>query len=469
VFCGGIAVGISGIQACNDLEIRRNRLSYPFPWLAPGSPVWPGTSQGMVRKNGLELKSAQRVLIDGNIMENVDDSGAQQRPFGMNPKAYNNTSPQYFVNVINVNFTNNIARNICNQGSWMISRSAAPPNGNGTSEGMQNILIQNLLYYNAEKVSFCSASDTGLGFQMDPADTQFTACTAQRDSAGLTTTLTCVNNSIGTAQTDTSVGDPVVVSACADTSFNVGAKLVMGPPALPGTNHNGLVVVYSNPGTANSATTGCTLDNFQSFPKNMILSHNSLIFSTASQGIYVDKTRDFAGAPFAQNGTVTDNIILGQGIGGQGMSDSTTPTSQAVSWDLNTAIFHHNLYVGRVTQCSHYLDILTLGGAQTAPVSSVCPSTPYCTTNDPTAGSCVGFNGLMSIGALNINLPDWHGYRLCHAGDASCLNPSLYAVGQTNPASDGTDRGAAFSSIDSAQTQTQYACSSACGSGPFPD
>jgi hypothetical protein len=468
VFCGGVNVNIPNIQACNDTEIRRNRLSYPFAWLAPGSAQWPGTTQSMVRKNGLEMKSAQRVLIDGNIMENVDDSGSQQRPFGMNPKAQNTAGPQYFTNVININFTNNIARNICNSGAFMGTRSSPPPNGQGTSEGMQNVLIQNLLYYNAERLSFCNPVDSaGNGFQWGPSDTQFAGCTAQRDAAGLTTTLTCVNGGIGTAQTDTNVGDPVWVSACADTSFNVGDKLVMGPPALAGTNHDGLVIVYANPGTANATTTGCTFDNFQSFPKSMIISHNTFIFSSASQGIYVGKSS--GGTAFAQNGIVTDNIILGQGVGGQGLSDSSTPTVQATAWDLATTIWHHNLYVGRTSACSHYLDIVGLGGPRTGPVSSFCPSTPYCTTNDPTAGSCVGFNGLMSIGALNIDLPDWHGYRLCHAGDASCANPSLYAAGQTNPASDGTDRGAAFSSIDSAQTQTQYACSSACGSGPFPD
>jgi hypothetical protein len=468
IFFGAVQINIlNGMQAGNDVEIRRNRLSYPFAWV--GTATWTGSvnnGQATIRKNSTEFKSANRMLEDGNILENVGDN-QQWRPFGLNPKAQNTdnvSNPQYFVNVANVTWTNNIHRNVCGIGSVLSTRSSPSPNGEGVSMPMQNLLISNNLWYNADKPSFCSVADgNGLGFAFNSSDTQFTGCTALRDSAGLTTTLTCTATGGGMAQTDTNVGDPTVVSNCSDSTFNVGVSSI-GPPALPGTNPNGLTIVYSNPGTANAATSGCTFDNFQGYPKNLTLAHNTFIFSGGSQGIYVNLQHGAsAGWTFMQNNTVTDNIILGQGVGGQGTSDAVPPNSQSRNWDLTTGIWHHNLYVGRT--CSHYAEILTLGGTISyTPVTDSCPSTPNCTTNDPTAGSCVGMNGVMSTGSMNVNLADWHGYRLCHSGDASCLHPSPYATGQASPASDGIDRGANFTNIDNAQTQTQYPAT-----GSFPD
>lgn len=494
IFCGGAAMAITtGIQSCNDGEVRRNRLSYPAAWL--GTAVWPG-SQSMVRKTALELKSANRVLSDGNILENVDDSGGQYRAFGLNPKAQNAALPQYYINVTNVTWTDNILRHVCAAaGSYFASRSSAAPNGQGVSLPMQDLTIANNLWYDADKPAFCNPVDNnGLGVSWLAADTQFTGCTAVRDSLGQTATLTCVNSGTGMAQTDTSVGDPVIVSKCVDATFNAGVDATgkglntAGPPALAGTNPNGLTIVYANPGTANATTTGCTFDNFQGYPKNQLLTHNTFVFSSASQGVYVDvghsaPTGGGLGWAFMQNNTVDDNIILGQGVGGQGTSDSLSGLeSQRVNWDLTTAVWHHDVYTGRT--CSNYLEVLAQGGSQTqctasnqgnGTCQSFCPATPYCAGTDPTAGgtsgasSCVGFNGLMSATAMNTNLADWHGYRLCHAGDASCARASLYAAGQVQQASDGSDRGANFAAIDNAQTQTQYSCSSACGAGPFAD
>src|SRR5437899_7014892 len=112
------------------------------------------------------------------------------------------------------------------------------------------------------------------------------------------------------------------------------------------------------------------------------------------------------------------------------------------------------------------------GGANAGaspPVTVYLTPTSQCTGNDPTAESCAGILGAMSTGAFPIALPDWHQYRVCHAGDAACNGKaSPFAAGGANAASDGTDLGVNPSQIDAAQTSTRY-CSPNCGIGSFAD
>ena len=471
IICGGTSTSLgSPYQSCNDVEIRRNYMTYPAGWMGSANDFKPN-NQSPNRIAVIEFKSSARVLIDGNILENVDDTGAQYHGFGFNPRAYNNQQAQYYVNVRDMTFTNNIIRHVCRSSAAEIAtRSNNPPNGNGTSMPTVYHNISNNLLYDYDKPSFCGTADgNGQGFAWNDGFTALT-CSAQRDSAGLTSTLTCTNGGVGQAQTDTNVGDYVVVTSCSDSSFNVGASsTVHGPPALAGTDPNGLTVVYSNAGTANATATGCQFLNHQGFTQYQVVSHNTFILSSGSAGWNIFLGGGIGnGTMFMRNNKITDNIILGQGVRGQGLSDSSTPTSQAANWDTASLEWHHMIYTGR--SCSNYFDELTAGGPQIKPpTTSFCPSTPYCTTNDPTSGSCVGFSGEMSAASLNTNLSDWHGYKLCHTGDASCAHPSLYAAGQSNQASDGQDIGVIFPNIDAAQTQTEYVCTSACGAGPSPD
>ena len=54
-----------------DIEIRRNHMFKPLTWMK-GQPGYVGGADGnpFIVKNLLELKNAQRVLVDGNILEN---------------------------------------------------------------------------------------------------------------------------------------------------------------------------------------------------------------------------------------------------------------------------------------------------------------------------------------------------------------------------------------------------------------
>ena len=64
--------GSGGTTTPADIEIRHNHFFKPLTWL-PGQPNFVGGSGGhpFMVKNHLELKNAQRVLIEGNIFENT--------------------------------------------------------------------------------------------------------------------------------------------------------------------------------------------------------------------------------------------------------------------------------------------------------------------------------------------------------------------------------------------------------------
>jgi len=78
LFGGGSAAFVP-----SDIEIRRNYLFRPLNWM-PGHPQFIGATDGhpFIVKNLFELKTGQRVLVDGNIMENAW-GGFSQRGFGI--------------------------------------------------------------------------------------------------------------------------------------------------------------------------------------------------------------------------------------------------------------------------------------------------------------------------------------------------------------------------------------------------
>jgi len=64
--------GAPGSVTPADIEIRHNHLFKPMQW-KPGEPGFVGAADGspFIVKNSLELKNAQRVLFEGNVLENT--------------------------------------------------------------------------------------------------------------------------------------------------------------------------------------------------------------------------------------------------------------------------------------------------------------------------------------------------------------------------------------------------------------
>jgi hypothetical protein len=500
VLCGGwsAAIPISGFITCQDYEDRGNRYTYPYSWLLAfdGGFCPAGLSCGghsYVRKNGHEAKFASRYLVDGNIIENVDNSGAQSG-IAMSVKT-NQTSggpsgSNYWTINQNQTITNNVLRNTCRGATWGFRSSNVVNGGGGVALPTTNGYFQNNLTYNISltnpgcNLTGSSASPV-IGLTISNNDGSPWAATAQRDALGLTTTLTLTSVTGGT-QSVTNVGDHVSVYGCTDTSFNIPTTQ-MGPPALNGTNPTGLTVVYANPGTANATTTGCTFNNLQGWPQYLIFTHNSeFINSTSAQPNDPYAVADGGSVPYSlsRNMSFTNDIFVGGGFNstfGEGGTSTTLRTEQK-AFDPTTLVFNNNILAGRdslVTCPGHGAGSGGVAACYTEYSNTSVASVPatlygiptsYCTTNDPTSGSCTGIFGAMSTSSFPTVLNDWNQYRLCHATDANCNSKaSLYAAGQANQGSDGLDLGFNPTTVNAAEVSNQYVCATSCGTGPYPD
>jgi hypothetical protein len=89
-----------------DIEIRRNHLFKPMTWKedAPGYKPGP-TGDPYIVKNNFELKNAQRVLFEGNLLEN-SWGGFSQTGFSivLSPKNQNNRCPKCQVTDITIRY-----------------------------------------------------------------------------------------------------------------------------------------------------------------------------------------------------------------------------------------------------------------------------------------------------------------------------------------------------------------------------
>jgi hypothetical protein len=89
-----------------DIEIRRNHLFRPLNW-KPDSPEFVGARDGhaFIVKNNFELKNAQRVLFEGNILENTW-GGFSQVGFSilLTPKNQNNACPACRVTDVTIRY-----------------------------------------------------------------------------------------------------------------------------------------------------------------------------------------------------------------------------------------------------------------------------------------------------------------------------------------------------------------------------
>lgn len=136
----------------SDIEIRRNYLFKPLSWQV-GSASYAGIHWSV--KNLLELKNAQRVLIDGNLLEN--NWGDAQNGYGVLFTVRNQDGTAPWSNVSDVTFTNNIVRH-SGGGVNMMGADYLHP-----SQPTQRILIQNNLF---DDISGTAWNGTGTFFQI---------------------------------------------------------------------------------------------------------------------------------------------------------------------------------------------------------------------------------------------------------------------------------------------------------------
>src|SRR5581483_1043507 len=90
----------------SDIEIRGNHFYKPLSWRT-GDPSFAGDS--WMVKNHLELKFAQRVLIDGNVFEN-NWVQADQHGFAVQFTVRDENGAAPWAVIQDVTFSNNIVR-----------------------------------------------------------------------------------------------------------------------------------------------------------------------------------------------------------------------------------------------------------------------------------------------------------------------------------------------------------------------
>jgi hypothetical protein len=134
VMFGGVDPAIPNLVP-SDIEIRKNYLFKPSSWQA-GSPSYAGIRWSV--KNLLELKNAQRILIDGNLLENNWTDA--QNGYGVLFTVRNQDGTAPWSTVRDVTFTNNILRH-SGGGVNMMGADYLHP-----SQPTQRILIQNNLF-----------------------------------------------------------------------------------------------------------------------------------------------------------------------------------------------------------------------------------------------------------------------------------------------------------------------------------
>jgi IPT/TIG domain len=104
VIFGGSPPSIANLIP-SDIEFRRNTCYKPLSWKAD-DPSYAGMPWSV--KNLFELKNAQRVLLDGNIFENIWVSGQSGFAIQWTPRGENGLTPWAVVQ--DITFSNNIVR-----------------------------------------------------------------------------------------------------------------------------------------------------------------------------------------------------------------------------------------------------------------------------------------------------------------------------------------------------------------------
>jgi hypothetical protein len=499
VFIGGFSVTppIAGFVPANDVEIRRNRFTFPYGWLGQ-SPISgnPNYTNSVARKNCLELKEGQRIVLSGNICENVDNSGGQNGAVAeliVRNKSAGAGGQNYQSVISDVTIVDAIYRNACRDMSIAARSASAAGNGGGVSETMARVWFDNVLHYGISSSSpGCPGGNIGMLMQSNGASWSGTI-TENSSGTQAQFVATCSVDggdcphgppSPGFEVMNINAGDPVSISGCTVTAFNspthtacgktgasgIGPKATSGSAPWSGSyNVAGVTVTYpwtAPPNTVDNSGS-CRVTNLESGPQSLLITHNSFI--TDIQNSIGSGPAPSAGPSFQTNHLFRDSIIL-SGNNPRGWNNSPcgegTPTEN-FDYDTTTMTADHLVLPTRAA--SSYTEFgnhpyfsnpfCSAPNGCIPPLTFQFPTTDYCTGSTATP-ACVGFTGAMSLpaGPMPVTLPDYHGY---------VLRPDSAFHGT---ASDGSDLGVNIPAIDAAQATDLYVCTSFCGTpGPFPD
>lgn len=145
VMTGG-AGGLSNPWVPSDIEIRNNYFFKPLSWAAVGVTIPPGNKWAV--KNLLEFKSARRVLVDGNMLENNWVSAQVGFAIVLTPRTNAIGGSGLLAVVDDITIRNNVLKNVSSGFSTLAHDG--PPNclpTNGCTSGgeMKRVVLYNNL------------------------------------------------------------------------------------------------------------------------------------------------------------------------------------------------------------------------------------------------------------------------------------------------------------------------------------
>jgi hypothetical protein len=249
---------IAGFVPFNDVEIRRNRFTYPYSWLGTytisGNAHWNGYLT--YRKNAIEFKEGSRILRAGNIFENSDNSGQQDGIIGDIKVDNNSCSLGNNYQAISHDVTD--ASNIWRNGAESLetvqnpiqSNSMGILDSNGATLGMYSIQETNSLWYNIAETNYGSSSNEGIS--LDNAGYAWQG-TAQMNSAGTQLTFTA-NCSVNLGQCPGQFLSATVTSA--GTGCVSGGAITISAPNVVGGNQMKATTACSGGGISGVNLTG---------------------------------------------------------------------------------------------------------------------------------------------------------------------------------------------------------------------
>lgn len=131
IMIGGATPVISNLVP-SDIEIRQNHFYKPLKWR--DDPAYTSGPNRVLTKNLLEFKNAQRILIDGNVFENIWPDGQMGYAVVFTPKTGSVGSNDHWSTVADVTFTNNMLKNcadglVISGGGPYILEGATVPGG----------------------------------------------------------------------------------------------------------------------------------------------------------------------------------------------------------------------------------------------------------------------------------------------------------------------------------------------------
>jgi hypothetical protein len=141
----------------SDIEIRQNFITKPLSWY-PNDPSYDGSRWTV--KNALELKNAQRVLVDGNVLEHVWNAAQPGFIIVLTPVNQSGGCP--WCTVQDLTFTNNVIRH--SSGGFNIV-------GRQSSTGIQQrVKIENNLFDDIDPTHWGNGNGTFLLVQNGVSD-----------------------------------------------------------------------------------------------------------------------------------------------------------------------------------------------------------------------------------------------------------------------------------------------------------